>query len=76
MRETYTWMAGEAKAVIAYERPLWREAGNSGNAYVTHEQAVFGEIFDACDATGTRRRSRLSRAPAVLADSFKAGLPC
>lgn len=26
----------------------------SGNAFVTHEQATVGEIFDACDATGTQ----------------------
>ncbi|WOJ88880.1 FAD-dependent oxidoreductase [Methylocapsa polymorpha] len=76
MRETYTWMAGEAKAVIAYDRPLWREAGNSGNAYVTHEQAVLGEIFDACDATGTRAAlGGFLALPPSLRDSFKAGLP-
>ncbi len=76
MRETYTWMAGEAKGVIAYERPLWREAGYSGNAYVTHEQAVFGEVFDACDATGTRAAlGGFLALPPSLRQSFKAGLP-
>lgn len=76
MRETYTWMAGEAKGVIAYERPLWREAGNSGNAFVTHEQAVFGEVFDACDATGTRAAlGGFLALPPSLRNSFKAGLP-
>ncbi|ACB97131.1 flavin monoamine oxidase family protein [Beijerinckia indica] len=76
MQDTYTWMAGEAKGVIAYDKPGWREAGQSGNAFVTHEQAVFGEIFDACDATGTRAAlgGFLALAPALRA-SFKAGLP-
>ncbi|WP_036258447.1 flavin monoamine oxidase family protein [Methylocapsa aurea] len=76
MRETYTWMAGEAKAVIAYDRALWREAGKSGNAYVTHEQAVFNEIFDACDATATRAAlGGFLALPPSLRESFKAGLP-
>ncbi len=76
MRETYTWMAGEAKAVIAYDKALWRDQGRSGNAFVLHEQAVFGEIFDACDATGTRAAlgGFLALAPS-LRESFKAGLP-
>ncbi|WP_026607390.1 FAD-dependent oxidoreductase [Methylocapsa acidiphila] len=76
MRETYTWMAGEAKAVVAYERPLWREAGYTGNAYVTHEQAVLGEVFDACDATATRAAiGGFLALPPSLRESFKAGLP-
>jgi monoamine oxidase len=76
MRETYTWMAGEAKGVVAYDKPLWREAGYSGNAYVTHEQAVFGEVFDACDATGTRAAlGGFLALPPSLRESFKAGLP-
>lgn len=76
MCEIYTWMAGEAKAVICYDKPLWREEGRSGNAFVTHEQAVLGEIFDACDATGTRAAlgGFLALAPG-LRDSFKNGLP-
>jgi monoamine oxidase len=76
MRETYTWMAGEAKAVLAYDKPSWREQGQSGNAFVTHDQAVLGEIFDACDATGTRAAlgGFLALAPS-LRESFKAGLP-
>ncbi|MGO9132982.1 MAG: flavin monoamine oxidase family protein [Methylovirgula sp.] len=76
MQETYTWMAGEAKAVIAYDKPLWREAGRSGNAFVLHEQAVLGEIFDACDATGTGAAlgGFLALTPSLRA-SFKAGLP-
>ena len=52
MRTTPTWMAGQAKVVVAYELPFWRAAGESGNAFVSHEQAVLAEIFDACDASG------------------------
>jgi len=54
MRDTPTWMAGEAKAMVAFARPFWREAGLSGNGFARHEQAVLGEIFDACDATGEK----------------------
>jgi monoamine oxidase len=49
-----TWMAQQAKAVAAFDRPLWRAAGESGNAFVTHEQAVLGEIFDASDETASK----------------------
>lgn len=52
MRNTHTWMAGQAKAIMAYSNAFWREDGNSGNAFVSHPQAVLGEVFDACDARG------------------------
>ncbi|MHB8883695.1 MAG: flavin monoamine oxidase family protein [Methylovirgula sp.] len=76
MQETYTWMAGEAKAIVVYDKADWREQGRSGSAFVLHEQAVLGEIFDACDATGTRAAlgGFLALAPS-LRQSFKAGLP-
>lgn len=48
MRDTQTWMADAAKVVVAYDNAVWRDAGQSGNAFVTHEQAVLGEIYDAC----------------------------
>lgn len=54
MRSTPTWMADKAKIVATYAQPFWREAGGSGNAFVTHEQATLAEIFDACDATGAQ----------------------
>jgi monoamine oxidase len=53
MREAATWMAAQAKVVISYTRPSWRAAGHSGNAFVSHDQAVLGEIFDACDSSAT-----------------------
>lgn len=50
-----TWMAAQAKALVGYKgKPAWRAEGHSGNAFATHEQAVLGEIFDACDASGER----------------------
>lgn len=55
MRGAPTWMAAQAKALVGYSgAPSWRADGHSGNAFATHEQAVLGEIFDACDATGER----------------------
>jgi monoamine oxidase len=54
VREAGTWMAAQAKVAIGYRRPYWREVGQSGNAFVRHEQAVIGEIFDACDSTATK----------------------
>ena len=54
MCDTPTWMADQAKVVIGYATPFWRAAGESGNAFVSHEQVVLGEIFDACDAGGRR----------------------
>ncbi|MDQ0505282.1 flavin monoamine oxidase family protein [Xanthobacter agilis] len=71
-----TWMAAQAKVVIAYKQPYWREAGQSGNAFVTHEQAVTGEIFDACDATGTKAAlGGFLSFPPELRESFAVGLP-
>ena len=76
MRNAETWMAAQAKVVIGYERPFWRAERNSGNAFVTHERAVLGEIFDACDAHGTQAAlgGFLALSP-DLRKSFGAGLP-
>jgi monoamine oxidase len=54
MRDAPTWMAQQAKAAQTFEKPVWREAGQSGNAFVSHEQAVMGEIFDACDSAAQK----------------------
>jgi len=71
-----TWMAAQAKVMIAYQKPHWREAGQSGNAFVTHEQAVVGEIFDACDATGTKAAlGGFLAFPPELRETFAVGLP-
>jgi monoamine oxidase len=76
MRATETWMAAQAKVVISYDRALWRDEGRSGNAFVTHEQAVLSEIFDACDSTGTKAAlgGFLALSP-ELRQSFREGLP-
>jgi monoamine oxidase len=76
MRSTDTWMAAKAKVIIGYERPFWREAGHSGNAFVTHEQAVIGEIFDSCDAGSTKAAlgGFLALLP-ELREVFRDGIP-
>ncbi len=76
MRATMTWMAYQAKAAIGFDRPFWREAGWSGDAFVTHGQAVFGQIFDACDPAGDR--AALAAFLALTPDqrrAFHQGLP-
>jgi monoamine oxidase len=76
MRSAETWMAAQAKVMVAYDRAFWREAGNSGNAFVTHEQAVVGEIFDACDGDAAKAAlgGFLALSP-ELRESFSVGLP-
>ncbi len=76
MRGAETWMAARAKVVIACDRALWREAGHSGNAFVTHQQAVLGEIFDACDEVAAKPAlgGFLALSP-ELRVSFREGLP-
>jgi monoamine oxidase len=76
LRGTGTWMAGRAKAVVHYGSPAWRMAGNSGNAFVSHDQAVLDEIFDACDEVAAS--AALGGFVALSPDqrqSFAAGLP-
>jgi monoamine oxidase len=76
VRNAETWMAAHAKVMIAYDRAHWRDQGLSGNAFVTHEQAVIGEIFDACNAggTGAALGGFLAFSP-ELRESFAVGLP-
>jgi monoamine oxidase len=77
LRGAPTWMAAHAKAVVGYPgKPAWRADGHSGNAFVTHDQAVLGEIFDACDATGERAAlGGFFALPAELRDAFEGGMP-
>jgi monoamine oxidase len=73
---TETWMAAQAKVMVGYDRPYWREAGQSGSAFVSHGQAVIGEIFDACD--GSASKAGLGGFLALSPDqrtSFSVGLP-
>jgi len=62
MQRTPTWMATAAKAGFAYSRAFWREAGHTGNAWVTHPQAMLAEVFDAC---GPDLMADLAQAPAA-----------
>lgn len=45
MLKVGTWMAGQAKFCALYEKPFWREAGLSGEAF--SERGPLGEIHDA-----------------------------
>lgn len=71
-----TWMATQAKVLLAYPYAAWRANGCSGNAFVTHEQAVLGEVFDACDKSGVKAAlgGFLALDPAQRA-AFSVGLP-
>ena len=77
MSATPTWMAARAKAVITLSgEPPWRAAGHSGNAFVTHDQAVLGEIFDACDASGAKAAlGGFFALSARTREDFRDGLP-
>ena len=77
MSATPTWMAAQAKAVIGFaDSPAWRCAGQSGNAFVVHDQAVLGEVFDACDASGAKAAlGGFFALSAELREAFHAGLP-
>ena len=48
LADSPTWMAAQAKAVTTFVTPFWRTAGQSGNAFVRHPQAVLAEVFDCC----------------------------
>jgi monoamine oxidase len=77
MRTTPTWMADQAKVVAGYAQPFWRLAGESGNAFVSHEHVALGEIFDACDADGRHAAlgGFLSLPPQFRAAVHPASLP-
>ncbi|WP_315721457.1 MULTISPECIES: flavin monoamine oxidase family protein [unclassified Bradyrhizobium] len=76
MRSAETWMAAQAKVVVAYDQAHWRDKGQSGNAFVSHEQAVVGEIFDACDEGGDRAAlGGFLAFPPDLREAFNVGLP-
>ena len=44
MQDQPTWMAAQAKAFVRCDRAHWRSDGLSGNAFVSHPQAVLGEV--------------------------------
>jgi monoamine oxidase len=75
LHTTPTWMAAQAKVVIQYETPQWRADGYAGSAFVQHEQATLGEIYDACDAAGLRALGGFVALPPKLRRQFATGLP-
>ncbi|MDO9315658.1 MAG: FAD-dependent oxidoreductase [Burkholderiaceae bacterium] len=57
LQATPTWMATAAKAGFTYSRAFWRDGGHTGNAWVSHAQAMLSEVFDACDPPEGAARS-------------------
>ena len=51
MTNTPTWMAGQAKALMIFDRPFWRDMGLSGEAMSQFGPMV--EIHDASPVEGT-----------------------
>lgn len=76
MRDAGTWMATQAKIALAFPHAAWRANGCSGNAIVTHDQAVIGEVFDACDKSGAKAAlgGFVALDPAQR-EAFRVGLP-
>lgn len=76
MRSTHTWMADQAKAVMSYPQAFWRSEGNSGNAFVSHPQAVLSEVFDASDADVTHAAlAGFAAMPAEMRKTYRQGMP-
>lgn len=68
---TPTWMAAQCKIVSRFPVAFWRAGGLSGNAFVTHAQAVLGEIFDACGENGLPAAlGGISALPATVRTAF------
>lgn len=60
LRATPTWMATAAKAGFTYSGAFWRDAGHTGNAWVSHAQAMLAEVFDACQPTSAAAHAALA----------------
>ena len=76
LQATPTWMATAAKAAAVCARAPWREAGESGNAWVTHPQAVLAEVFDAsASASGPPALAGFVALAAAQRGPFRASLP-
>ncbi|MDD2926656.1 FAD-dependent oxidoreductase [Rhodoferax sp.] len=73
---TPTWMAAQAKSATTFAQPFWRMAGQSGNAFVRHAQAVLGEVFDAsAPGLSTGALGGFVALNAAQRESFQRGLP-
>jgi monoamine oxidase len=79
LEDSPTWMAAQAKAGTSFTRTFWRAAGQSGNAFVRHPQAVLAEVFDCCaDETSNPQAGALGGFVALNAaqrDQFRRSLP-
>ena len=53
LQQSQTWMAGQAKFVVSYAKPFWREKGLSGQIF--SQVGPMGEMHDA--STDTNRNS-------------------
>lgn len=75
-RATPTWMAGHAKAALAYPSPFWRQQGWSGNALLPYPGAILSEIYDAGDPRGeSGALFGFFGIPAEFRDRYRAQLP-
>lgn len=74
LKDTPTWMAAQAKAVVAFATPFWRADGHSGNAFVRHPQAVLGEVFDQSSEAGGALGGFVALS-AAQREHFRVGLP-
>jgi monoamine oxidase len=76
LADSPTWMAAQAKAVTSFATPFWRTAGQSGNAFVRHPQAVLAEVFDCCaDDAETGALGGFIALNAAQRDQFRRSLP-
>ena len=76
LRATPTWMSAQAKAISAFDQAFWRDADLSGNGFVTHHQAVLGEIFDASAHAGAPAAlGGFVALPPSVRVAFKVALP-
>ncbi len=74
MGATPTWMAHAAKAAVPCATASWRDQGLSGNAWVTHAQAVLAEVFDASGPAGAALAGFVAL-PADQRPRFERSLP-
>lgn len=70
-----TWMAAQAKAVVCYDVPWWRQTGKSGSAFVSHAQAVLSETYDACEANTEPALAAFVALPPPRRRDYRVGLP-
>ncbi len=70
-----TWMAAQAKSITTFANPFWHAAGQSGNAFVRHPQAVLGEVFDASASDRGGALGGFVALNAAQRENFQRGLP-